>query len=45
MTQWMLVMSVLMALMILGRATTTANILKASVTWPKRMVRASHQRE
>src|SRR5262245_28137652 len=41
----MLVTSVLMTLMILGSATTVANMLKARVTCPRRIVRASHQRE
>jgi hypothetical protein len=41
----MLVTSALRTLMLLGRATTVANMLKARVTWPRRMVRASHQRE
>src|SRR6266850_4932619 len=41
----MLVISALMVLMILGSATTVANMLKARVTCPRRIVRASHQRE
>jgi hypothetical protein len=44
-THWMLVISALMALMILGRATTVADTLEARVTWPWGMVRASHERE
>jgi hypothetical protein len=31
--------------MIFGRATATANMLNAMVTWPSKMVRARAQRE
>jgi hypothetical protein len=34
-----------MAFMIVGSATATANMLKASVTWPRRIVRASTHRD
>jgi hypothetical protein len=41
-TQWMLVKLELMVLMVLGSATTVADMLGARVTCPRRIVRASH---
>jgi hypothetical protein len=41
-TQWMLVTSALIAPMIFGKATATANMLNASVICPVRMVRTNH---